>query len=114
MGGFHQLRVRQKTIYKRYACLELKKWFVDAEVIAEGPSAAAIEGRHYYRNMGLLKESFNSLIQFRTKDALESMQELCDALRQLNECPSREREGNVLQSNQFKLIYERNFDTQGT
>ena len=89
-------------------------WFVHVEVIAEGLSTAAIEGRHYYRNMRLLKESFNSLIQFRTKDALESMQELCDALRQLNECPSREKEHNILQSNEFKLIYDKVFDTQAT
>ena len=32
MGGFHQLRVRQKTIHKRYACLAFKTWFVDAGV----------------------------------------------------------------------------------
>eukprot|EP00794_Sanderia_malayensis_P019366 gene19366-21286_t len=40
-------------------------------VIAEGSSYAAIEGRHYYTNMQLLKESFNSLIQFWSKEALE-------------------------------------------
>ena len=42
MGGFHQLRVRQKTINKRYACLASKTWFVDAAVIAEGSADMAL------------------------------------------------------------------------
>ena len=29
MGGFHQLRFRQKQIYKRYASLDFKSWFID-------------------------------------------------------------------------------------
>ena len=64
MAGFHQLRVRQKTLHKRYACLGFKTWFVDAGVIAEDSADMALEGRHYYRNMRL---SFNSLIQHRVK-----------------------------------------------
>ena len=57
MGGFHQLRVRQKQIYKRYACLDFKSWFIDSWVIAKGSVDQAIERRHYYRSM-----SFNALV----------------------------------------------------
>ena len=65
MGGFHQPRVRQKTIHKQYACLAFKTWFVDAGVIAEGSADMVLEGRPYYRNMRLMKESFNALIEHR-------------------------------------------------
>ena len=47
MGGFHQLRVHQKLIYKRYACLDFKSWFIDSGVIAKGSAHQTIEGRHY-------------------------------------------------------------------
>ena len=67
MGGFHQLRVRQKQIYKRYACLDFKSWFIDSEVIAKGSADQAIKGKHYYRSMRIRKESFNALIQYSFK-----------------------------------------------
>ena len=70
MGGFHQLRVRQKQIYKRYACLNFKSWFIDSGVIAKGSADQAIEGRHYYRSMRILKESFNALVQYSFEKAM--------------------------------------------
>ena len=36
MGGFHQLRVRQKQIFKQYECLDFKSRFIDSGVIAKG------------------------------------------------------------------------------
>ena len=51
MGGFHQLGVRQKTIFKRYSIKGYQKWVVDAETVAFGSAGAAAEGCHYYRNM---------------------------------------------------------------
>ena len=62
MGSFHQLRVRQKQIYKPYTCLDLKSWFIDSGGIAKGTPDQAIEGRHCYRSMRILKESFNALV----------------------------------------------------
>ena len=44
MGGFHQLRVRQKLLYKRFLCLGLKEWCVDAKTIASGSADQAWEG----------------------------------------------------------------------
>ena len=64
MGGFHQLRVRQKQIYKRYVCLDFKSWFIESGVIANGSADQEIEGRHYYRSIRILKESFNALVQY--------------------------------------------------
>ena len=64
MDGFHQLRVRQKQIYKRYVCLDFKILFKDSRVIAKGSVDQAIEGRHYYRSMKTLKESFNALVHY--------------------------------------------------
>ena len=51
MGGFHQLMVMQKIIYKRHGCMGYKQWFSDAEIIAAGSLEIAIEGRQYYRCM---------------------------------------------------------------
>ena len=62
MGGFHQLRVCQKQLFKRYACLDFKSWFIDSGGIAKGSANQAIEGRHCYRSMRILKESFNALV----------------------------------------------------
>ena len=70
MDGFHQLRVRQKQIYKRYVCLDFKSWFIDNGVIVKGSVDQAIEGSHYYRNMKILKESFNVLVQYSFEKAM--------------------------------------------
>ena len=42
MGGFHQVRVMQKLIYKRYYCRDMENWCVDAAVIAKGSADQAI------------------------------------------------------------------------
>ena len=65
MGGFHQLRVKQRLIYKRSNCIGIKEWCIDAGIIASGSVAQAIEGHHYYRCMHLHKECFDTLYQFR-------------------------------------------------
>ena len=70
MDGFHQLRVRQKQIYKRYVYLDFKSWFIDSGVIVKGSVDQAIEGSHYYRNMKILKESFNVLVQYSFEKAM--------------------------------------------
>ena len=70
MGSFHQLRVRQKQIYKQYAYLDFKIWFIDSGVIAKGSIDQAIEGRHYYWSMRILKESFNALVQYSFKKTI--------------------------------------------
>ena len=51
MGRFHQLRVRQKTIFKRHSIKGYQKQVVDAETVAFGSAGVAVEDRHYYRKM---------------------------------------------------------------
>ena len=55
MGGFHQLRVKQRLINKHSNCISIKEWCIDAGIIALGSAAPAIEGHHYYRCMHLHK-----------------------------------------------------------
>ena len=64
-GGFHQLRVKPRLIYKRSNCIDIKKWCIDAGVIALGSAAQAMEEHHYYRYMHLHKKLFDELVQFR-------------------------------------------------
>ena len=110
MGGFHQLRVRQKTIHKRYARLLSKTRFVDAGVIAECSADMALEGRHYYRNMRLMKKSFNALIQHRIKSLTEDF--TCVNNEPLDN-PSLENVDLIISSNTFNDLY-RIFKTTGT
>ena len=74
MGGFHQLRVRQKQICKQYACLDFKSWFIDSGVIVKDSADQAIEGRYYYRSMRILKECFNALVQYSFEKAILEME----------------------------------------
>ena len=43
MGGFHQLRVKHRLLFKRYSFRGMKQWCVDAETIAEGSADQAFE-----------------------------------------------------------------------
>ena len=65
MGGFHQLRVMQKILYKRYNCGNIQEICIEADVIAKGSSDQAFEGRHYYRCLRVHKEVFDALVQLR-------------------------------------------------
>ena len=67
MGGFHQLRVLQKILYKRHLCHGYKEWCVDAKTIAEGSACQAWKGRYYYRSMKCHKECFDVLMQFQVQ-----------------------------------------------
>ncbi len=58
MGGFHQLRVRQRLLYKRHALKGYKQWWIDAETIASGSADQATEGGHYYRCMRTHEAAF--------------------------------------------------------
>ena len=65
MGGFHQLRVMQKILHKRYNCRQMQQICVEAGIIAKGSSDQAFEGRHYYRCLRVHKECFDALVQLR-------------------------------------------------
>ena len=44
--------------------MDFKSWFIDSGMVAKGSADQAIEGRHYYGSMRVLKESFNALVQY--------------------------------------------------
>ena len=65
MGGFHEVKVVQRVIYKRYYSRRMDTWCVDSAVIAKGSADQAFEGRHYYRCLRMHKECFDALVQQR-------------------------------------------------
>ena len=85
MGGFHQLRVKQRLIYKDFNCIGIKDWCVEDGMIAPGSAAQAMEGRHYYRCMCLHKECFDALVQFRllVQFRFEKVMVICKHIRQI-------------------------------
>ena len=66
MGGFHQLHVKKRFIYKHSNCIGIREWCIDAGIITPGSATAQVmEECHYYRCMHLHKERFDTLVQFR-------------------------------------------------
>lgn len=63
--GFHTILVNLKILFKKYSCLGLSDWWVDAAAIADGSVAQAFEGRHYARTVRLHKQSFEALLRHR-------------------------------------------------
>ena len=114
MGGFHQLRVRQKQIHKRYACLDFKSWFVGSGVIAKGSADQAIEGRHYYRSMRILKESFNALVQYSFEKAMlengDDFSEIKNVILNLRKETTSANLEAVLQHFSFEVVVEKILD----
>ena len=68
IGGFHTLLVFLKIIYKKYGCLGLDQWWVAGGAIVDGSVAQAIEGKHYYRGIGLHKQSMNALFKVQERE----------------------------------------------
>ena len=58
--------VRQKSYL--YDLRWYQKWVIDATEIANFSSDAAVEGRHYYREMRINKELFCALVQYRVEE----------------------------------------------
>ena len=110
MGGFHQLRVRQKTIFKRHAIKGYQQWVIDAKTIAFGSAPAAIEGRHYYRNMRVNKEIFCALVQYRVENITNNYKDFDHNLKELfnslSNSPSSENLSNVTQHEQFQYLFQ--------
>ncbi|XP_057316865.1 uncharacterized protein LOC130657893 [Hydractinia symbiolongicarpus] len=108
MGGFHQLRVRQRLIFKRHSCIGYKDWFVDAGTISAGSVDQAFGGKHYYRCMRILKESFAALVQYRTEQLRDNYASLSDGLREslksLRENPSTEALEAVIELDEFEEL----------
>ena len=110
MGGFHQLRVRQRILYKRHGCMGYKSWWIDAGDIVSGSADKAAEGHHYYRSMRLHKETFNALIKFRAESLTSNFTmmnvELLSQLQSLQRQPNAENLKIILDSNSFSQQFE--------
>ena len=95
-------------IYKRYGILSFKDWFIDAGTIAAGSADKAVNGMHYYRNMRLMKESFDALVQYRvdeiTNAYCETDQELLENLRCLRRDPSPQSLQTILSMEAFQRL----------
>ena len=115
MSGFHQLRVRQRIIFKRYVCKGFRKWFIDAGIIAEGSADMALKGRRYYRNMRLLKKSFSVLVQYRVGNFSNNYKNLGEEFQPRLENISNETSiDEVISCNEFNDIYNNIVQTYGT
>ena len=108
MGGFHQLRVMQRLLYKRYHCRGMQQWCVDADIIAKGSAEQAFGGRHYYRCMRIHKECFDALVQFRieqiTKQNTKIVADLKENIKILRQNPSKESLNQVLCHDSFSAL----------
>ena len=58
IGGFDELHVRQKSFWESHVLRGYQKCVIDSRTIAPDSSDAAVEGRHYKRNMKINKEIF--------------------------------------------------------
>ena len=119
MGGFHQLRVMQKILYKRYNFRQLQQICVEAEVIAKGSSDQAFEGRHYYRCLRVHKESFDALVQLRVENLTDNHRstpsDLIAKLQTLRKSPSSESLKTAMECLSFETLYHRVLDyAEGT
>ena len=118
MGGFHQLRVFQRILYKRYSCLGFQDWFVDAGTIAAGSVNQAFEGRHYFRSMRLHKEAFDALVQLRVDNITKNFQNidhrLLTNLITLRESPSDKTLEQVTNMKEYKELVNNILSTTGT
>ena len=111
MGGFHQLRLRQRMLHKRHACKGYKDWWIDAGIIAAGSADKAEEAGHYYRNMRLHKETFSGLVQHRvetlTSNFANVSAQLLKALQQLKSEPNPAHLNRVMKNANFTKLYRR-------
>ena len=105
MGGFHQLRVFQKILYKRHSVIGYQEWYSDAGIIAEGSAPQAFEGRHYFHSMRIHKEGFDALAQHRIDNMTSNYEnldkKLLENLKQLRLSPSSHITQEILGSNEF-------------
>ena len=66
MGGFCQLRVRQKTICKQHNIISYHKLLTTAGVAAARLADAVAWGSYYYGNMSINEKLFHSLVQHKS------------------------------------------------
>ena len=110
MGRFHALHVRQKTIYKQNTRRGYQKWVIDEKTIAPRSSDAAVEKKHYNRNMRISK-MFCALVQYRveelTNDYNDTDMVLKSLFLNLRREPTAENLNSVLSNNEFQNLFRK-------
>ena len=80
IGGFHILLVYLKILYKKYYCLGLRDWWVDAGAILEGSVCKAIESKHYQGGISLHNQSMNAVLRIKIERNIQIDQDMKDAI----------------------------------
>ena len=108
VGGFDQLRVMQKILYKRYNCRQMQQICIEAETIAKGSADQAFEGRHDYRCLRVHKECFDALVQLRietlTDNHATTPPYLLVKFQNLRRFPSFDSLNSVMKSAYFETL----------
>ena len=117
LGGFHQLKVRQKLIYKRHCAVGYKQWAVDSGIVRENSSEQAFDGRHYYRTMNVVKSRLCALLQFRMEQLTSNYGSLDDGLKskltRLAKEPSPSTCSRILECQAFNEFFKEVIHAEG-
>ena len=117
LGGFHTILVNLRVIWKKYACLGLKEWWVEANVIAEGSADRAAEGKNYHRGMRLHKQGMEALLRYRILRILSSSSfslEFKQKSIKLRLVPTKSNFESLLVSDDFKKLLSLVTEVSGT
>ena len=80
IGRFHILLVYLKILYKKYNCLGLRDWWVDAGAILEGSVCKAIESKHYQGGISLHNQSMNAVLRIKIERNIQIDQDMKDVI----------------------------------
>ena len=100
-----------KKTNKRHALRGYQKLVIDAKTITSGSSDAAVEGRHYYRNMRINKEIFRALVQYRVEELTNDYNDMDIELKllflNLRRKPTAENLNLILSNNEFQNLFRK-------
>ena len=115
IGGFHIFLLYLKILYKKYNCLGLQDWWVDAGAILEGSVCKAIESKHYQGGISLHNQSMNVLLRIKIERNIQIDQDMKDAIANLRLHIKSDNLDKLLELNSFKNYNKLLFaDTSGT
>ena len=85
-------------------------------MIAKGSADQAIEGRHYYRSMRIIKENFNALVQYSFEKAMlenrDDFSEIKNVILNLRKETTSANLEAVLQHFSFEVLVEKILDDE--
>ena len=118
IGGFHELRVFQRLICKRFSCLSLQQLFLDAKAMPSGVVHKGFSAYHYYFCMDVVKVAFCAILQIRMETLTSSYSklspELLHSMRTLKENLSDQNLSAVLKSKHLDNLISLMKNNEGT